>query len=90
MNAVITSSSLKKLVMWNKVRELKSFGLNKSQISRELGLHCDTVARYLSMSESQYIASNSYRKAYKYKLGSYENYIRDELSAHCPSSLPRG
>lgn len=82
MNAVITSSSLKKLVMWNKVRELKSFGLNKSQISRELGLHRDTVARYLSMSESQYIASNSYRRAYKYKLGPYENYIRDELSAH--------
>ena len=52
MNAIITSSSLKKLVMWNKVRELKSFGFNKSQISRELGLHRDTVARYLSMSES--------------------------------------
>src|SRR5690554_7519743 len=34
------------------------------------------------MSESQYIASNSYRRAYKYKLGPYENYIRDELSAH--------
>ena len=49
MNAIITSFSLKKLVMWNKVRELKSFGLNKSQISRELGLHRDTVARYLSM-----------------------------------------
>ena len=53
--------------MWNKVRELKSFGLNKCQISRELGLHRSTVARYLSMSESQYIASNSYRRAYKYK-----------------------
>ena len=68
--------------MWNKVREFKSFGLNKSQISRELGLHRSTVARYLSMSESQYIASNSYRRAYKYKLGPYENYIRDELSSH--------
>ena len=82
MNAIITSSSLKKLVMWNKVREFKSFGLNKSQISRELGLHRSTVARYLSMSESQYITSNSYCRTYNYKLGPYENYIRDELSVH--------
>ena len=68
--------------MWNKVRELKSSGLNKSQISRKLGLYRGTVARYLAMSESDFISSNSYRRAYRYKLDSYEQYVHDELSEH--------
>lgn len=43
--------------MWNKVRELFSFGLNKSQIGLSLGLHRQTVAKYLSMTEEEFISS---------------------------------
>jgi hypothetical protein len=82
MNAIITPSCLQKYVMWNKVRELKSRGFNNSQISRDLGLYRGTVAHYLSMSESEYLCSDSYRRCYSHKLDSYESYIHDELSAH--------
>src|SRR5690554_7342448 len=43
MNAVITSSSLKKLVMWNKVRELKdrkSTRLNSSHVRISYAVFC--------------------------------------------------
>ena len=39
MNAVITSSSLKKLVMWNKVRELKSLSINDEAITLNKGVY---------------------------------------------------
>lgn len=82
MNAIITPSCLQKYVMWNKVRELNSFGLNNSQISRELGLYRGTVARYLSMSESDYLSSGSYRRTYSHKLDIYERFIHQELDSH--------
>lgn len=82
MNAMITPSCLQKYVMWNKVRELKSLGLNNSQISRHLGLYRGTVARYLSMSESEFISSGSYRRTYSHKLDSYELYIYNRLDVH--------
>lgn len=81
MNAIITSSCLQKYVMWNKVKELKSNGFNNSQISRKLGLYRGTVARYLLMSESEYLSSSSYRRTYSHKLDAYERYIYDQLDA---------
>ena len=82
MNAIITSSCLQKFVMWNKVRELKSFGLNNSQISRELGLYRGTVRKYLDMSEHDFLSSNCCHRHYSHKLDCYEDYIRNELSLH--------
>ncbi|WP_255561749.1 hypothetical protein [Dysgonomonas sp. Marseille-P4677] len=38
------TSQLKKYLMWNKVNELFSEGLNKSQIGLYLGLHRQTVS----------------------------------------------
>ena len=40
--------------MWYKVNELKSKGLNKSQISKELGIDRATVRKYISMNESEF------------------------------------
>lgn len=82
MNAIPTPSFLQKYVMWNKIRELKSFGLNKSQISQELGIYRGTVRKYLSMSEPEFLSSNSYRRIYSHKLDPYESYIHGELSVH--------
>ena len=50
-NAMTETSKLKKYLMWNKVKELFSSGLNKSQIGLSLGLHRQTVSKYLSMTE---------------------------------------
>jgi hypothetical protein len=43
MDAQGLTSPQKKLVMWYKVKELRSKGLNYVQIGRELGLHRQTV-----------------------------------------------
>ncbi len=66
--------------MWNKVRELFSFGLNKSQIGLSLGLHRQTVAKYLSMTEDEFISSQSYDRHYGHKLDAYETYVVEELA----------
>lgn len=79
MNAIITPSSLQKYVMWNKVRELKSIGLNNSQISRELSIYRGTVRKYLQMSEEEFLRSGSYRRSYTHKLDPYEAYIHKLL-----------
>lgn len=77
------TSKLKKYLMWNKVRELFSDGLNKSQIGLSLGLHRQTVAKYLSMPEAAFISSQIYDRHYVHKLDSYESYVVGELRK-CP------
>ena len=37
--------------MWNKVNELFLSGLNKTQIGQCVGLHRQTISKYLSMTE---------------------------------------
>ena len=59
--------------MWYKVNELFSDGLNKIQIGQSLGLHRQTVAKYLSMTEEEFISSQSYDRHYGHKLDGYES-----------------
>lgn len=73
------TSRLKKYLMWNKVKELFSDGLNKTQVGVILGLHRQTVAKYLSMTEEEFLASGSYDRHYGHKLDSYEGYVLSEL-----------
>ena len=73
------TSKLKKYLMWNKVKELFSSGLNKSQIGLSLGLHRQTVSKYLSMTEEEFISSQSYDRHYGHKLDGYEFYVVNEL-----------
>ena len=79
MNANITISSSNKIVMWNKIKKLSDEGLNMSQISRELDIHRDTVRKYLSMSLSEFLESESCQRHYHYKLETYENFIYQRL-----------
>lgn len=65
--------------MWNKVKELFSSGLNKSQIGLSLGLHRQTVSKYLSITEDEFISSQSYDRHYGHKLDAYETYVVEEL-----------
>ena len=79
MNTETRPSSIEKLVMWYKVKQLFSSGLNKSQISRKLGIYRGTVRRYLSMSEAEFVQSTVYRRSYNHKLDAYEEFIVTQL-----------
>ena len=78
-NAMTETSKLKKYLMWYKVKELFSDGLNKSQIGQSLGLHRQTVSKYLSMTEEEFMSSQSYDRHYGHKLDGYESYVVNEL-----------
>lgn len=78
-NAMTETSKLQKYLMWYKVKELFSSGLNKSQIGLSLGLHRQTVAKYLSMTEEEFMSSSSYDRHYGHKLDTYESYVVGEL-----------
>ena len=78
-NAMTETTKLKKYQMWYKVKELFSAGLNKSQIGRTLGVHRQTVAKYLLMTEEEFMSSESYDRHYCHKLDTYEPYVVSEL-----------
>lgn len=82
MDAYKLTGSKRKLVMWYKIRELKSKGLTNRQTARELGLHRDTVAKYLKMSLSEFEASESYKRMFVHKLDPYEDFVYRSLDAH--------
>lgn len=83
MDTSLTISSTKKLIMWYKVKELFSSGMNYSQISRSLGIDRHRVSHYARMSEAEFLASDSYERHYFHKLDEYENFVVDELR-NCP------
>lgn len=79
MDAQGLTSSQRKLVMWYKVKELKSKGLHCAQIAHELGLHRHTVEKYVKMSLAEFQASEAYERDFKYKLDIFEEEVKNEL-----------
>lgn len=79
MDAQGLTSPQRKLIMWYKVKELKTNGLNCVQIAHELGLHRQTVMKYDKMSLSEFQNSQSYERDFKYKLDDYEVEVKEEL-----------
>ncbi len=77
------TSSQKKLMMWHKIKELKSKGLNKTQIGRELDLHRDTVRKYDRMSLEEFLGSQAYQRLHSHKLDEYESFVKENLE-RCP------
>ena len=72
----------KKIIMWYKVKELNSNGLNKSQISRKLGLDRATVRRYLGMSEEDFYIWIEKERHFPHKLQAYYQFIKQQLIAN--------
>ena len=68
-----------KLIMWSKIKELKSNGLNNTQIGKMLEMNRHTVAHYASMTFEQFCASTSYNREYAHKLDIYEDFVVDFL-----------
>ena len=82
MDAIGLKGSKKKLFMWYKIRELKAKGLTNKQTAKELGLHRDTVAKYLKMTLGEFEASGSYQRMFVHKLDAYEDFVHDSLERH--------
>lgn len=68
--------------MWYKVKELTEKGLNKSQISLEIGIHRKTVRNYLNMSEGEFFKWLEHPKKLPKKLSEYYEYVRKLLEKH--------
>ena len=79
MDAQGLTSPQRKLVMWYKVKELKSKGLNCVQIGHELGLHRQTVMKYEKMALEEFQASQTYERDFKHKLDIFEEEVKNEL-----------
>ena len=73
---------LKKTLMWYKVNELKSKGLNISQISVALCLDRSTVRKYLSLDESSFLSWIGEIRHRPKKLQLYYQYVKTTLEAH--------
>jgi len=73
---------LKKALMWHKVNELWSKGFNKSQISREVGIHRKTVRQYLQMSEEEFYEWIEKGRNLPLKLQSYHTFVHEQLCKH--------
>lgn len=71
----------KKALMWHKVKEKWLNGLNKSQISHELGIHRKTVRQYLQMNEDEFYAWLAKRRHGPLKLQSYHEFVRKQLES---------
>lgn len=65
--------------MWYKVKELAEKGLNKTQISFEVGIHRKTVRKYLNMSEEEFFGWLEHPKKLPRKLNDYYDYVHNLL-----------
>lgn len=76
------TQQFRKTIMWYKVKELNSEGLNKSQVSVALGIDRGTVRKYLDMNESDFMNWISKPHRRPKKLQAYVTYIREQLEEH--------
>ena len=77
-----------KLIMWSKIKELISIGLNYSQIARKLKMHRDPVKLYSQMTTEEFMQSRSYNREYAHKLDIYEDYVLELLEQYPFVSAP--
>ena len=68
--------------MWHKIKELWSKGLNKSQISQEIGIHRKTVRHYLKMNEEEFYKWIDKGKNLPPKLQGYYDFVKEQLEHH--------
>ena len=68
---------LKKALMWHKVKVLWSKGLNKSQISQDVGIHRKTVRHYLELDEAEFYKWIYKRKNLPPKLQAYYDFVEN-------------
>lgn len=84
----MNKTTLEKIVMWHKVKELSSKGLKKAQIGRRLGLSRDTVRSYLRMTHEEFLNSGICNRQYRRKLDPYKDFIKTLLEEESCFSAP--
>lgn len=85
----MNKTTLEKIVMWHKVKELSSKGLKKAQIGRKLGLSRDTVRSYLKMTQEEFLNSGICSRQYKKKLDPYKDFVKALLEEESCYSAPQ-
>jgi transposase len=73
-------TQLKKLTMYNKVKELSREELSIRQISRNTGLDRATVRKYLRMTEEEFSDFLALQKQRNRKLQTYEEFIKQRVT----------
>jgi len=73
-------TQLKKLTMYNKVKELSREGLSIRQISRNTGLDRVTVRKYLRMTDEEFSDFLAQQKRRYRKLQPYEQFIKNRVA----------
>ena len=69
-----------KTIMWSKIKEMsEKSGYSNSRIALELGIHRQTVSKYLSMSEPEYFKWLNSTHSRSRKLDVYTGYVRSQL-----------
>jgi len=72
--------SKNKFIMWYKVKELHEKGLNKSQISKQVGIDRGSVRKYLLMNEEEFHKWIQNNKHLPHKLSPYLKFVKSELT----------
>lgn len=86
---LMNKTTLERIVMWHKVKELSSKGLKKAQIGRKLGISRDTVRSYLKMTQEEFLNSGICNRQYKKKLDPYKEFIKTHLETENCFSAPQ-
>lgn len=71
-----------KTIMWSKIKELREReGYSKSKIATVLGIHRQTVSKYLSMSECEYVSWLNSTRTRSRKLDVYAGFVKRQLES---------
>lgn len=80
------NAHLAKWIMYHEVHRMHREGYSVSKINDLLGLHRNTVRKYLSMSEADYEALLINQSERRKELGPYEDFVRDRLRLYPETS----
>ena len=72
--------------MYRKIQESKKKGMLKAEISRELKLDPETVAKYYDMSEQEY---REYAQVHRYRDKTFDRYVKDILEVYKRNGFQR-
>ena len=78
----LSPSCTKRLLMFDKVKQLSSKGKTNKRIALDFGIDRHRIGRLVKMSRSQYLASTSFKRSYNHILAPYEERIRQFIYVH--------
>lgn len=80
------NADLAKWIMYHEVHRMRREGYSISKINNLLGLHRNTIRKYLAMTEAAYEALLIKQSERRKELDSYEGFVRDRLKLYPETS----